>query len=251
MISRSKVTIRISCLAFLALGCRGTVEVKPAPDAGRPTGLDAEVDAGLPDGSAEVAVDTDGDGLCDDTEQAAGTDPENADSDGDGVPDMNEHDTGFDALDPGSPGIDRTAFLQEQAGASVQLLAEVWVQGQGESFTGELQAGEAVAAQGLTAADLGASVKAVSAEPQDHAFDLQPEAARFGAVQGETRLTFSIGFTFTDQQAAGCVRGLPFSFSVKRPDSDEPLGGRRYLLVLAPAQGDASEPGWCVPASCH
>jgi hypothetical protein len=258
MISRSvfsRCAFRVSCLALLALVARcsqSTEEARqPAPEAGAPTGPEGGVDAGGPDGSDGGRFDTDGDGLCDDTEQAAGTDPESADSDQDGIPDMNEHRSGFDPLDEASPGTARLAVLQEQTGSSVQLLVEVWVQGQGESFTGELEAQSAPAARGLTAADLGAYVEAVAAEPPDHAFDLQPEAARFGAVQGETRLTFTIGFTFTDQPAAGCTRGLAFEFSVKRQDSDQPVGRRHYLLVLEPVPDGSDEPGWCVPASCY
>jgi hypothetical protein len=251
MNSSFAVAVRVSCLALVALSCKGTVAVAIPADAGNPPGLDAAVDAGGPDGSDSGPIDTDGDGLCDDTERVAGTDPESADSDGDGIPDMNEHRSGLDPLDPASPAPDRLAFLREEAGSAVQLLVQVWVQGQGESFTGELEALDAAAARGLTAADLVAFVEAVSAEPEDHAFDLQPEAGRFGAVHGETRLTFSIGFTFTDQEQAGCTRGLPFLFGVKRSDSDDSMQRRRYLLVLASGQADAGEAQWCVPSSCY
>jgi len=249
-------TTRLCFLALALLGCQLDVSPQPKLDAQIVyPDRDAEIDA--QEGGASdvvqidvVRIDTDGDGLCDDTEARAGTDPERSDSDGDGIADANERGNGFDPLDPDSPGIDRLAFLRETVGASVQILAEVWVEGQGESFTGEIESVGAVAAHGLTAADLGPFVEAVSADPADHAFDLQPKAGRFGAVHGETRLTFLIGFTFTDQQPAGCTRGLPFTFSVKRTDSDAQLGRRRYLLVLHSQEEDAGERQWCTPSKC-
>ncbi len=238
-------------MALALLGCQGEVVPRTEPDAWVIDRYsDAEIDAQGDGGIDAGPIDTDGDGLCDETEAAAGTDPERTDSDGDGIPDMNERGSGFDPLDPDSPGLDRQAFLPEAVGASAQILAEVRVEGQGESFTGEVVSLGAVAAQGLTAADLGPDVEAVSADPADHAYDLQPAAGRFGAVQGETVLSFAIGFTFTDQQPAGCVRGLPFSFGVKRTDSDALLGRRRYLIVLHPDREAADEWQWCVPSSC-
>ena len=51
---------------------------------------------------SQILADPDGDGLTNDQEVAAGTNPRNPDSDGDGYPDGWEADHSFDPTDPGS-----------------------------------------------------------------------------------------------------------------------------------------------------
>ena len=66
------------------------------PRTNRAHAIDTRCDA------RRVVLDSDGDGLCDTTEDEFGTDPERRDSDGDGMPDLIELGNGFDATDPSS-----------------------------------------------------------------------------------------------------------------------------------------------------
>jgi hypothetical protein len=236
-------------LALVVGGCRSVTEIDtPEVDAGDVPAFDGSVDATID--AAISDVDSDGDGLCDDSERSAGTDPTTPDSDGDGIPDVNEYLFGFEPVDPAVPGIDQLAFLEEEPGASVELTAHIWVQGLGDAHTGVFEAVQSAALNELSATDFNASVLAVAADPEDHAFDIDPQSARFGSVHGDTRLTFVLRFGFTDQEAVGCVRGFPFRFGVKRPDEHALVGERLYLLVVVPPGARADAENWCKPEHC-
>ena len=223
--------------ATLASGCPGTEPPPPPRVDGGPIVL---MDAG-PD-----TQDSDGDGLCDATEIAWGTDPNAVDSDLDGFTDRAERDFGYAPLVPDSPPRDVLVFMAEGAGSTVQLPVEVVVRGRGETYSGGFQALPIANRLGYDADTFLELAHAVGANPMENVFEVQGPEQRFAGVFGRTQLTYELRFAFGSATARECVTAFPFRYQVKRDDG-RTVGFGRYLLVLLPAGQRLDTASWCVP----
>jgi hypothetical protein len=210
---------------------------------------ESERDADIDARPLSTYIDTDNDGLCDISEESAGTDPKNADSDSDGYPDVVEVISGFDAMDPRSPTADQVVVLTEETRATAELFASVLVDGNGEQYTGAFEPLDVLSGEELSAADFFSGIVALSATPPDNAPRIDAGSGRFAAVRGRTLLTFSIRFAFKDQRPSEGIHGYPFYFFVKRP-GDEQFGTELFLLVTLPLDSDIKKGSWFKPDPC-
>ncbi len=215
--------------ALAAAGCRQPSPI-PTPD------------GGSSDANVIVYVDSDGDGLCDDTELARRTDPTRPDTDGDGFSDRVEVDFGYNPTRTDSPDRDIVVRTREAAGATIDVPVAYVARGEGQSFTGAFQAMPVLDAQGVTANDFYARSVAVGADPMHNVFEVVPEEERFDGVDGRTQLVFVVTFESPSTEPRGCRRAYPFRYNVKRSDGTL-VFSRRFLLVVEP-EGEA---GWCPP----
>ena len=199
--------------------------------------------------SDERRVDTEGDGLCDETEADRGTDPMDPDTDGDGLPDLIEVGYALHPTDPAQPGVDQVAFLMGSPGAVLDFDLRTTVDGLGESHTGSFSDLPSFYDGGPSAADFFVAAFATSAEPPDNVRGVVRDAGRFDSVLGETRLGFSLRFEFGDSAPFACTRAYAFRWALKS-DSGEQLGARIYLLVVTAEDADLDRSPWCHPTHC-
>ena len=222
-------------LAVLLTGCPTSPPPPPPPgDAGPGT------DAG-PDN-----VDTDGDGLCDDTEIMWGTDPAAADSDLDGLSDRVERDFGYAPLEPDSPARDLLLFMDEGEGSTAQFPVERVIRGRGETYSGAFEALPVQNRLDYTAQTFLEAAIAVGAVPMENVFEVRPDEQRFVGVFGRTQLVFELRFAFGGATDRGCVTAFPLRYQIKRSDGAL-VGYGRYLLVLLPPGERLDTASWCVP----
>ncbi len=219
------------CAVALA-GCRN---IPPAPP----------WDAGTSDANVIVYVDSDGDGLCDDTEYARGTDPTIPDTDGDGVSDRVEVDFGFQPTRTDSPDRELLYYVSEAAGASIDVPITYTTSGQGQSFTGAFQSLVVADPFGASIDDYYAGSIALGARPMENVFEVRPEDQRIDGVVGRTELVYSVSFESPPVEARGCMRAYPWRYNIKRNDG-RLVFARRYLLVVVPDGAST----WCAPTSC-
>ncbi|MCB9598625.1 MAG: hypothetical protein H6719_38270, partial [Sandaracinaceae bacterium] len=191
-------------------------------------------------------IDTDGDGLCDETEIAWGTNPEAVDSDLDGLTDRAERDLGYAPLLPDSPPRDLLVFLEEAEGATAQYPIQRIVRGNGEVYTGAFVATRVANRLDYDASTFLEQAHAVGAYPMENVFEVLPEAQQFRGVFGRTELTYEIRFAFDGATPRSCVTAFPFSYQIKREDGVT-VGFGRYLLVVLPDGGRLENAEWCVP----
>jgi hypothetical protein len=203
---------------------------------------DVEVDPQLP-------RDRDGDGLCDDTERDAETDPAQSDTDGDGLSDLAEAGNHFDPRDATSPAAERLAVLEGVPGAVLRFAVRATVSGDGQGLTGFFEAVPSAYDLAGSAADYFAGAVAVSADPGDNVRGFEPDSERFGVVVGETRLGFDLRFTYPDPDPQACAAAYPFRYSLKS-DGGEAISQRLYLLLVEPPRDGASAREFCVPNHC-
>ncbi|MDH5675551.1 MAG: thrombospondin type 3 repeat-containing protein [Myxococcales bacterium] len=241
-------TLVLTC-ALLLLGCEG----------GRSDGSDFKegppIDAG---GRTEASLDADGDGLCDELERDWGTDPQAIDSDGDGLPDWTELGNGFDALDPASPAADQVALLEGVYGSRVEVPVRTTVEGDGQGLSGYFQPITPIySGHPFDAGDFFVGAVAVSADPLDNTRGINYDSQTFAAVEGLTRLGFSLSFQVpgpgsgasADYQEPDCARAYPFRYVVK-DDSGEIAARRTFLLLVVPAGSPAEAESHCLPERC-
>ncbi len=226
------------CVAALAGGCDGGDPPPPPPpdDAGMVVLMD----------SGPTGVDTDVDGLCDDTELAWGTDPGAPDTDLDGLNDRAERDFGYAPLLPDSPSRDLLVFLEEAEGATTQLPIERIVRGSGESFAGAFSASPVANRLDYDASTFLEAALAVGAYPMENVFEVQPEGQRFVGVIGRTELNFEVRFAFGGATTRSCVTAFPFTHQIKREDGVT-VGFGRFLLVVVPDGARLADAEWCLP----
>lgn len=221
--------------ATLLAGCPHTTP-PPPPNDGGPIGDAVIIDR----------TDTDGDGLCDSTEESWGTDPTLPDTDGDGLTDRAERDFGYAPLRPDSPGRAELVFLEEDVSSTAQLGVDRVVRGQGETYTGAFEALPVVDPLGLRASDFLVSSVAVGAIPMDNVFEVRPTEERFVGVFDRTDLVFEVSFRFGAEEPRGCARAYPFRYQIKRDDGAL-VYLARYLLVVVPAGERLDTATWCIP----
>ena len=231
--------VRPTSLALVALllaaGCGDTIDRPPTGNDLGPTPFDG--------GSAE---DLDGDGLCNTTEMAEGTDPLDPDTDDDGFPDGAERRFGYDPFLVTSPDRAQVHLLRETVDGAVQVPFEIAVTGGGEEFSGAFDAISVFDLADQDAATFYRGSVALFAEPADNVAELDPTAEAFRGVVGRTLLGFEVRFAFEDALPRGCARGYPFTYNVKRSDGVR-VAAFRELLVVLPAGGSIDAGAWCVP----
>jgi Bacterial TSP3 repeat len=236
---------RVIALAF-ALGLASCASGAPPDHASGPEASMA--DASAPD---PTELDSDGDGLCDATEEELGTNPQSNDTDGDRVPDLIELASDFDPVDPADPALDQIAYLEGARGASLDFEVRTTVDGDGQSLSGWFSPAGSFYTDGLTAADFFDGSTAISADPVDAARSINQEAASFAAVLGRTRLAFDLRFDFGARPDLKCGRVYPFRYAIKSDDGDT-RSERFYLLIVGPSGGTGPNAGeLCAPVECQ
>jgi len=238
-VSQPRTALVLSLSAVVLGGCPGPNDPPPPPPSDDAGPIDL-FDAGEP------FVDTDGDGLCDGTEIAWGTDPTVVDSDSDGLSDRAERDFGYAALLPDSPSREDLVFMEEVEGATAQLGVQIVVRGDGESYTGVFQPLPIANRLDYDASTFLEGALAVGANPMDNVFEVRPEEGLFRGVFGRTQLTYEVRFAFGGATPRSCVTAFPFRHQVKREDGVT-VGFGRYLLVLLPDNQRLADAEWCVP----
>lgn len=238
---RAVVMAVVTLLAAGSLaGCGGDASLPRAGDVGLRDG--GRGDAGDPG-----TRDSDGDGLCDDTEVEAGSDPERSDSDGDGLPDMIELIYGFGLTDPRSPAEGQVVRLGAEPGAEASLTVRFTVDGDGGDYAGYFEDSAAPYDDGSSAGLYLQGSQALHAEPPEAVRVVEPERQLFRAVLGSTRLELVVRFRAgAEVDPESCARAYPFRYGIRR--GNLAVDSRRYLLVVAPA--DAAPEDFCTSASC-
>lgn len=223
----------MAACALLLAGCPTSLRSPPPLDGGTPL---------WPDAGPPPALDSDGEGLCDMTERARGTNPFDLDTDGDGFDDRVEVDLGFDPTRTDSPDRDFLVWLTETPGSMAEVGIRVTVRGQGQSYAGAFQTVATLDPEGADARDFYQRSYAVGAIPADNAFDVQPDEERILGVIGTTNLVFAVELGWQGAPR-GCRRAYPWRYIVKRQDGTT-LYARRYFVVIRPVDDDGR---WCSP----
>jgi len=195
------------------------------------------------DGAGEIdnpLLDTDGDGLCDATEQSYGSDPFSIDTDADTVSDYTEVRLGFDPNQPASPPRDTVLTLAE--GSTAHTRIDVTVDGMGQTFTGAFEPIGPVDSLGRDARGFYERSVALTATPPDNVVAVIEAEERFRIVLGTTRLVFEVRFAFGDNPVTSCINGYGYFYTVRDQSGSIYLQDRRLLFVL-PRERDAP---WCV-----
>lgn len=229
----SKASLGLAAALFV--GCPSPPPPPPPPG-----------DGGPPHDSGSSLLDSDNDGLCDDTEIMWGTDPLLPDTDHDGLTDRAERDLGYAPLEPGSPSRDLLLFMEEGAGSSAQFPVERVVRGEGETFSGAFEPLPIANRLDYDAGTFLESARAVGAVPMENVFEVRPDEQRFLGVFGRTRLVFELRFDYGGAVVRECVTAFPFRHQVKRGDGVL-VGFGSYLLVLLPRGQRLDTAPWCVP----
>jgi hypothetical protein len=200
------------------------------------------------DGAVDVR-DRDGDGLCNETEDARMTSADAADTDLDGWSDLWEILVATDPLDATRPDRAFVHVLRESSGATLAVPVEVEVSAAGEDYAGAFEAEAIQDPLGQTAASYFLEAVATFAAPNDNVAFVDAEGESFRAVVGRTLLGFELRFDFAGERA-DCARAYPFRYTVKRSDGII-VASRRLILVVVPEGGALGTTPWCVPTSCR
>jgi Bacterial TSP3 repeat len=237
--------------ALVVVACvLGACSLSQRPDASLVP--EPAADGGTPIDAATLSPDdTDGDGLCNETEKDVGTDPEVLDTDGDGYPDLVEVMAEFDALDALSPGLDQVATLAAERGRVLDFEVRATVDGMGEGYTGVFAAYPSTNVDGLMAVDFLKRSTAFGAEPLDHVRGVDVDGAHFDSVLGRTRLSFRLRFAFNLVSSDfPCADAFSFTYGVK-DDLGRRRGVRDYVLIVVPEGATGmSAADFCVPPAC-
>ncbi len=233
-----------SCVALTA-ALLGSTLLAGCPDDPPGAPPDRDAGGGGPDAN-DPFLDSDGDGLCNDTEHTRGTDPFAPDTDADGYSDWVEVVFGFDALLPASPDREAVFTLTESEAAETIVPVVVLVRGRGEDYSGALEALDGRDPLGITARDFHTGSVALYANPPENVAAVEPEAERFRIVVGLTELHYEARFAFGDNLVRRCLRAYPFRYAIKRSDG-RIVSSLRKLLVIVPEGGSVARSEWCAP----
>ncbi|MCB9604065.1 MAG: hypothetical protein H6721_27315 [Sandaracinus sp.] len=203
---------------------------------------------GMLDGAPD-ARDVDGDGLCNETEDARMTRIDVVDTDGDGWSDLWEILVATDPLDVTRPDRAFVATLRENASSDLVVPIEIEVSAAGEDYSGAFEAEAVQDPLGQNAASYFLDAVATFAAPNDNVAFVDAEGESFRAVVGRTLLGFELRFDFAGERAP-CARAYPFRYTVKRSDGII-IASRRLMLVVLPEGGVIGTTPWCVPTSCR
>ena len=201
------------------------------------------------DGGGLRAGDLDDDGLCDETEREAGTDPGLADSDGDGLIDYVELFLGYDALLSTSPAAAEVHILAEGPAGATQIPLELDVSGAGEDYFGGVQGWGPRAPTGELVSDFYLTTAPIFAEPAGNVALLDEPVGAFRGVIGRTLLGFELRFAYGSRPPRVCARVVGFRFELKRSDGVI-VSRQRHLLVVLPPGERLDTTRWCLPSVC-
>lgn len=229
---RALAAISLALSAAATTGCPRRIDLMDGGDG----------DAEGPD-TVPLTVDTDGDGLCDGTENVLALDPLLPDTDADGYPDALEYATSSDGRMIDSPARESVVFLSGRRAAVIDTSVTFPVRGSGETMIGAfaplptfLQLDE------IDAFDYFAGARAVGANPVDNVITFEGE--RFIGVRNRTLLLYTITF-LNDVEEVDCMRLLPFIYQVQATDDGAIFGQRRMWLVVAPPGMTPGDGTWC------
>lgn len=194
------------------------------------------------DRDAPIVLDSDGDGLCDDTERARGTDPERADTDGDGFPDLVEIHASADALMTESPDRDDVVVLPVERLATASVPLTFTVRATGGTYVGGFAARPRPLGDASSANDFFLGASAVTATPSTNVALIDGEL--FAGVIGRTLLTYQVDFEYRDDALLECMRIYPFTYQVKLQD-ESLVGLQSRLLLVAPRGMEPGRGAWC------
>jgi len=230
-------------VAAVLAGCAGEASV---PRDGSIIGIR---DGGADGGPGEPAgEDSDGDGLCDETEELQGTSSERLDSDDDGIPDLMEVIYGFVATDPRSPADDEVVFLEARPGAEARLSLRFTVDGSGGDFSGFFEDTTSPYDDGSSAGLYLVSSEAISAEPPEAVRVIDGPKQLFRAVLGSARLELEAYFRAdNDIDTLLCSRVYPFRYGL-REDGVGLVDDYLYLLIVAAPESGVAD--FCQPLDC-
>ncbi len=242
-----------TCLAVTA--CSGvSTPTADVPDAA------PRVDRVVP-AEPSATADSDGDGLCDLTEQERRTDPRSADSDGDGLLDSFETRIGADPLSGRDPlASDRLRFVEDNTSlATLEHVMEY--EGAGEVLSAAML-DRSAGLDGLRASEVvDFNVEATTANPA--AFVRAIEGPRFVGVVGRTVLSWRLGARLRASSvidggaasAPGCRRAYEALLVIKR-EGDDVVSARSLIVDVSPPSGATpswprvSPSGLCLPERC-
>jgi hypothetical protein len=233
----------LSLVAVALVGCTGETSIPR-------DGMISDIrDGGLLDGQLEPSgVDSDGDGLCDDTEDQQGTSPESMDSDDDGLPDVVEVIYGFVATDPRSPSDDEVVYLEARPGAEARLNLRFTVDGTGGDFSGFFEDSPSPYDDGSSAGQYLVGSQAISSEPPEAVRVIDGSRQLFRAVLGTARLELEALFRADDEiDTETCSRAYPFRYGLREDDVGL-VDDHLYLLVVAAPETGVAE--FCQPRDC-
>ena len=184
-------------------------------------------------------LDTDGDGLCDDTEATQlRTDPLLVDTDGDGLTDLFEYLIYSNANRATDPPQDTIMSWYERPGEAVETVFTFSYRGVGETLFGVY--GETTPGiDGLHGEELPLELQAFSASPAGNVAAISD--TRFVGVLGATRLTYRLSGVWPTQPPMRCRR----AYTITPIIYAEPRGyvyGKRFVIDVRPLEGafDAS-----------
>lgn len=205
-------------------------------------------DSGVDGQVAPAREDSDGDGLCDDTEARQGTSLQNIDSDGDALPDLMEVLYGFIATDPRSPAEDEVAYLELRPDAEVRLAIRFTVDGTGGDFSGFFEDSASPYDDGSSAGLYLVGSQAISAEPPEAVRVIERTKQLFRSVLGPARLELEALFRADDVIDDDlCTRAYPFRYAL-REDGTGVVDDHLYLLIVAmPGSGPGD---YCQTLEC-
>lgn len=199
-------------------------------------------------GRVDLDADTDGDGVCDATEEAYGSDIETPDSDRDGLPDLTELVANFEPSDPASPNADQIGYIAGAPQAALDFVLRMTVEGSGLGYSGEFRDFETIDAFGLTAKDFYEGAVALGGDPPDNVRGIQEESEHFSAVLGRTRLSFMLRFQVRTTKLSNCTMAYPFQYRLKATDGKY-VASRDYLLIVTHDES-GERPKFCLPPTC-
>ena len=207
-------------------------------------GTDASV---IVEDDAAAPSDSDGDGLCDDTELSRGTDPRNADTDGDGFSDLVEIHVLGDALMVDSPDRDDLVVLPTDRLQTTSVALTYTVRGEGGSYVGGFSARPRPLGDTTTANDFFLRATAVAGTPPANIGLVEEE--RFVGVVGRTLFTYQLDFEYRDDALIDCMRAYPFTYLVKLEDGSI-VGAQSRILLVAPRGMTPGNGPWCGVGAC-
>ncbi|MCA9581566.1 MAG: hypothetical protein KC416_07205, partial [Myxococcales bacterium] len=225
---------------WTVLGIGGCIEIEvPRPG----------IDGGSP--PTMGPVDTDGDGLCDDSEWFYSSDPLEPDTDGDGFTDYLEVALGFSPISGDSPSRDLLVEMPSVPGAEVVASVRVVVEGQGEDYTGfVVDEPSPLAAQGRKASEYVSMAVATVAVPVDNVGKIVPEVQQFQGVVGATELQAEVTFAQGDEPTDECLVVLPFRYAMKRNDGTVVDADSKILLLVPEGFSRSEAPACAGPTVC-
>ncbi len=205
-------------------------------------GTTRRADASIEDRDAPFVLDSDGDGLCDDTELSRGTDPSRADTDGDGFPDLVEIQIYADGLMIDSPDRDDLVVLPTERLATLAVPLTFSVRGTGGTYVGGFAARPRPLADTSSANDFYLRAAALAATPTANARLVEGE--RVLGVVGRTLLTYQVDFEYREDALIECMRAYPFAYQLKLQDGNI-VGVQSRILVVAPRGMEPGRGEWC------